>query len=227
MLDSIGAGHGTTAARIRVLLVDDHEMVRSGLHALLDTEPDMQVVGEAGHGVDGVRAAAELRPDIVVMDLWMPGMGGLEATERITAQSPEVKVVALTALEDQTSIQHAIAAGASGYVLKRSAADQLLRAIRAIVAGQLYLDDNMPTRGLTTLRHRPKAGVTAQLSEREVHVLRRIAAGHTMKEIAAALAISVRTLETYRTRAMDKLGLQNRADIVRYAVQRGWLNERG
>jgi DNA-binding NarL/FixJ family response regulator len=215
-----------TAPGIRVLLVDDHGMVRSGLHALLDTEPDMQVVGEASQGLDGVKAAAELLPDIVVMDLWMPGMGGLEATERISALSPGVRVLALTALEDQSSVQLAIAAGACGYVLKRSASDELVRAIRAVAAGETYLDASMAGRALVPLRHRPKAMGAAQLSERELNVLRRIAAGHTMKEIAATLAISVRTLETYRTRAMDKLGLQNRADIVRYAVQRGWLTER-
>lgn len=213
-----------TAALIRLVLVDDHEMVRSGLHALLDTEADLQVVGEAAHGLDGVKAAAELQPDIVIMDLWMPGMGGLEATERIGVQSPSVKVVALTALEDQSSIQLAISAGASGYVLKRSAADELVRAIRAVAAGGLYLDESVANRAIAPLRHRPKS-LAAQLSEREVDVLRRIAAGHAMKEIAATLAISVRTLETYRTRAMDKLGLQNRADIVRYALQRGWLSE--
>ena len=216
-----------TAAPIRVLLVDDHEMVRSGLHALLDTEPDMQVVGEAGQGLDGVKAAAELLPDIVVMDLWMPGMGGLEATERISALSPGVRVLALTALEDQSSVQLAVAAGACGYVRKRSASEELVRAIRAVAAGEIYLDTSMAGRALAPLRHRPKATAAAQLSERELNVLRSIAAGHTMKEIAATLAISVRTLETYRTRAMDKLGLQNRADIVRYAVQRGWFTERG
>lgn len=208
---------------VRVFLVDDHEIVRSGLKALVDAQEDMSVVGEAANGLAGVEGALELLPDIVVMDLSMPVLGGIEATERIKAGSPNVKVLALTAREERGYIELLMAAGASGYVLKRSAADDLVRAIRAVIAGGLYLDPAMAASALAPLRQSGELAAGSRLSEREAEVLRLIAEGHAVKDIAAKLAISTRTLETYRSRAMEKLSLKTRADIVRYALQRGWL----
>jgi DNA-binding NarL/FixJ family response regulator len=208
---------------VRVFLVDDHEIVRSGLKTLVDAQQDMSVVGEAANGLVGVQRVLELLPDVVVMDLSMPVLGGIEATERIKAGSPKVKVLALTAREERGYIEHLMAAGASGYVLKRSAADDLVRAIRAIVAGGVYLDPAMAATALAPLRQTGELAAGSRLSEREAEVLRLIAEGHAVKDIAAQLVISTRTLETYRSRAMEKLSLKTRADIVRYALQRGWL----
>lgn len=208
---------------VRVFLVDDHEIVRGGLKALVDAQEDMSVVGEAANGLAGVQGALELLPDVVVMDLSMPVLGGIEATERIKAVSPKVKVLALTAREERGYIELLMAAGASGYVLKRSAADDLVRAIRAIVAGGLYLDPAMAATALSPMRQSGELAAGSRLSDREAEVLRLIAEGHAVKDIASKLAISTRTLETYRGRAMEKLSLKTRADIVRYALQRGWL----
>ncbi len=208
---------------VRVFLVDDHEIVRGGLKALVDAQEDMSVVGEAANGLAGVQGALELLPDVVVMDLSMPVLGGIEATERIKTGSPDVKVLALTAREERGYIELLMAAGASGYVLKRSAADDLVRAIRAVALGGLYLDPAMTATSLPPARQNGEYTAGARLSDRESEVLRLIAEGHAVKDIAAKLAISTRTLETYRARAMEKLSLKTRADIVRYALQRGWL----
>jgi len=212
----------TTARRVRVFLVDDHEIVRNGLKALVEAQPDMTVVGEAAEGLAALQGVAEARPDVVVMDLAMPVLGGVEATERIRATAPEVKVLALTAFEERGYIELLMGAGASGYVLKRSAADDLVRAIRAIATGGVYLDPTVAATALSQRRQNAELG-GSRLSEREAEVLRLIAEGHTVKDIAARLSISTRTLETYRARALDKLALKTRADIVRYALQRGWL----
>lgn len=205
--------------RLRVLLADDHPILRSGLRALIEAQPDMQVVGESRDGEAAVEDTASLVPDVVVMDLSMPKLAGTEAIERIRSSCPEVKIIVLTAHEDRAHAQLAMAAGAAGYIVKRSAADDLVRGIRAVAGGGTYLDPSVAgelvTRGSSTR--------TSDLSEREAEVLRLIAEGHAMKEMALQLQVSARTLETYRARAMEKLGLKGRADIVRYAVQRGWL----
>jgi DNA-binding NarL/FixJ family response regulator len=202
---------------IRVFLVDDHPIVRSGLRALVDAEPDMKVIGEAADGLTALEAVAAAQPDVVVMDLSLPKLGGAEATERLKAENPAIRVLALTAHEERGYVQLLLKAGASGYVLKRTAADDLVRAIRAIAGGGIYLDPAVAGHLVA-----PVAG-SGQLSERESEVLRLIAEGHAMKEIASQLEISTRTLETYRARAMEKLALKTRADVVRYALQRGWL----
>lgn len=208
---------------IRVFLVDDHEIVRGGLKALIDSQPDMSVIGEASEGAAGVDAIAGLQPDVVVMDLSMPVLGGIEATERLKAQSSTAKVLVLTAREEHSDIEQAMAAGAAGYVLKRSAADDLVRALRSVASGGVYLDPAMAATALAPLRQGGSPVGGAKLSERESEVLRQIAEGHMVKDIAGKLSISTRTLETYRARAMEKLSLKTRADIVRYALQRGWL----
>lgn len=208
---------------VRVFLVDDHEIVRGGLRTLIAAQPDMIVVGEAAEGLSFLNSVEAARPDVVVMDVSMPVLDGIEATRRVKAAFPEVKVITLTAREERSHIELIMAAGASGYVLKRSAADDLVRAIRAIVAGGIYLDPSMAAAALAPLCQGAPSGAISRLSERESEVLRMIAEGHAVKDVATRLGISTRTLETYRSRAMDKLGLKTRADIVRHALQRGWL----
>jgi DNA-binding NarL/FixJ family response regulator len=175
-----------------------------------------------------VREAVHRRPDVAVLDLSMPGLGGAEATEQIRRVVPEVRVLALTAHQDHGYLQHVLRAGAAGYVLKQAAADDLVRAIRAVAAGQTYLDPAVAGQLVAGLVARPEAalrGTATELSGREAEVLRLIAQGHPVKQIAAGLDVSARTVETYRARGMEKLGLRNRSDIVRYALQRGWLTD--
>jgi DNA-binding NarL/FixJ family response regulator len=213
----------TPPVPVRVFVVDDHEIVRSGLCALIAAQPDMIIVGEAAEGLSFLKGVDAARPDVVVMDVSMPVLDGIEATRRLKAALPEVKVITLTARDERSYVELIMAAGASGYVLKRSSADDLLRAIRAIVAGGVYLDPAMAAAALAPLRQAGSSGAPSRLSERESEVLRMIAEGHAVKDVATRLGISTRTLETYRSRAMDKLGLKTRADIVRHALQRGWL----
>lgn len=213
---------------LRVFLVDDHAVVREGLKALINAEPGIKVIGEAADGLTACEYVATLKPDVVVMDVSMPGLTGSQATERLRRECPEVKVIALTVHEDKGYIRQLLAAGAVGYVLKRTAPEELIRAIRVVAAGEVYLDPRMAgkvvggfvKRGPET--HKP---VGATLSEREVEVARLTAAGHSHKEIAARLEVGIKTVETYRARAMDKLGLKSRAELVRYAFQKGWLQD--
>lgn len=216
------------AAKLRVLLADDHNVVRAGLRALIDVQSDMEVVGEAADGETACRQAEELGPDLVIMDVTMPGTGGARATERITRDRPGVKVLALTVHEDRGYLQQMLQAGASGYVLKRAAADDLIHAIRSVARGGTYLDPSLASKVLGGLIGRPAQGSSAPgtaLSDREEEVLRLIARGFTNREIATQLDVSVKTVETHKARAMEKLGLQSRADIVGHAIRRGWLAE--
>lgn len=210
---------------VRVLLADDHHIVRSGLKALVDAQPDMTVVGEAADGLAAVEAVEAHHPDVVVMDLSMPKLGGAEATGKILAASPSVKILALTAHEERAYLDPVLAAGAVGCMLKRAAAEDLVRAIRVVAEGGVYLDPAIAGQVVQNGGRKNGAhGLGPQLSEREGEVLRMIAEGHAMKEIARRLEISTRTLETYRARAMEKLTLRTRADIVTYVRQRGWLH---
>jgi len=168
----------------------------------------------------------ELRPDVVVMDVSMPGVGGAQAAERIRRECPGVKVLALTVHEDKGYLRQLLAAGAAGYVLKRAAAEELVRAIRAVAAGGVYLDPALAgkvVRGFVRQSPGEDTAAGGVLSDREVEVVRLTAAGHSNKEVASRLDLSVKTVETYKARALDKLGLETRADLVRYALQRGWL----
>jgi DNA-binding NarL/FixJ family response regulator len=214
------------ARKLRVYLADDHAVVREGLRALIDRQPDMEVIGEAGDGRTALEQSKELRPDVVVMDISMPEPTGTAATERLRAAAPDVKVLALTVHEDKGYLRQLLQAGASGYILKRAAATELVHALRTVASGGLYLDPAVAQKVVGGFLQQPSARGAPQggdLSERELDVLRLIAEGHTNKEIAARLEISVKTVETYKARSMEKLGLENRAAIVAYAVQQGWL----
>jgi DNA-binding NarL/FixJ family response regulator len=209
--------------KVRILIVDDHPILRGGLRALIDAEHDMTVIGEAADGLAAIAAVGSLEPDVVVMDVAMPTLGGAEATERLKATCPHVKVIALTAHEERGYVQVLLAAGASGYVAKRAAASDLVRAIRAVANGGVYLDPAVASHALAERQPRSWRPEGAPLSNRESEVLRLVAEGHGVKDMAAKLEISTRTLETYRARAMEKLGLRTRPEIIRYALQRGWL----
>ena len=217
---------GEATEVLRVVLADDHAVVREGLKALVNAQPDMRVVGEAADGEAAWRAAKELMPDVLVIDLSMPVMGGADATARVRRDCPSVKVLALTVHEEQLYLTQLLRAGASGYVLKRAAAVELVRAVRSVASGGTYIDPSLTrtlVAGYLDAERAAKEPEQAALSEREREVLLRIARGFSNKEIAAELGLSVKTVETYKARVVEKLGLRSRVDIVRYAAARGWL----
>jgi DNA-binding NarL/FixJ family response regulator len=209
---------------LRIFLADDHGVVREGLKALVNGAPGMVVCGEAGDGLSACEEVERLLPDVAVMDVSMPLLGGAEATARLKQSCPQVKVLALTVHEDRGYLHRLLEAGAAGYALKRAAPEELIHAIRAVAAGGTYLDPAIAGKVVGGfVRPRPAEG--GELSEREVEVVRLTAAGHSNKEIAARLDLSVKTVETYKARSLEKLGLHSRADLVRYALQRGWLRD--
>ena len=217
-----------TDAVLRVVLADDHAVVREGLKALVNAQPDMRVVGEAADGEAAWRAAKELLPDVLVIDLSMPVMGGAEATARVRRDCPSVKVLALSVHEEQLYLTQLLRAGASGYVLKRAAPMELVRAVRSVASGETYVDASLTKTLVAGYLDGERAAELPEhdaLSDREREVLLRIARGFSNKEIAAELALSVKTVETYKARVAEKLGLRTRVDIVRYAAQRGWLGD--
>jgi DNA-binding NarL/FixJ family response regulator len=214
------------SASIRVLLVDDHPVLRSGLKALLDGQDDIEVVAEAVDGKDALQLAPKLQLDVVIMDVAMPRLGGAEATQQLLLGGAELRVLALSAYEDASSARSLLDAGASGYALKRSAGDELVHAVRIVASGGTYVDPAIAGPLMATQARAaasPPAGIS--LSEREIEVIRLVAQGHTSKEMASNLGLSPRTLETYKARAMSKLGLRTRADLIRYAVRCGWLQD--
>jgi DNA-binding NarL/FixJ family response regulator len=214
-------------AKLRVYLADDHAVVRSGLKALINGQPDMEVSGEAGDGRSACDQVQELQPDVVVMDVSMPKLNGAQATVQLKQACPKVKVLALTVHEDKGYLRLLLEAGASGYVLKRAAAEDLIHAIRTVAAGGVYLDPALAGQVVGSFVRSPaghRAPEGGDLSDREAEVVRLIAAGYSNKEIASRISLSVKTVETYKARSMEKLGLESRADLVRYALQRGWLH---
>jgi DNA-binding NarL/FixJ family response regulator len=211
---------------LRILLADDHATVRQGLKLLIDSQPDMGVVGEAADGDGLLKQADALKPDLIVIDISMPGMNGLVATRTLKRAQPHVSIVALTRHDDETYLDELLRAGASGYVLKQSAPSEFLRAIRVVASGGIYLDPAMSSRvadGLLARHADVKSQPHAPLTERESEVLRLIAIGHSNKEVATRLKISVKTVEVHKANAMRKLGLTGRVDIIRYGVLQGWL----
>lgn len=214
----------TKGAKLKVLLADDHALIRDGLGSLIDAQPDMRVVGGAGDGQEALELAAATSPDVVLMDVSMPVLDGIQATRRLKLERPDVKVLALTAYDNRAYLSQLLEAGASGYVLKKMAAKGLIEAIRVVAAGGTYLDPNLadaPAAGAgPRLRGELKRG---ELTSREQEILTLIATGYTNKEISARLSISVKTVEAHKANIMAKLDLKNRADVVRYALDRGWL----
>lgn len=209
-------------SRTRVLLVDDHEVVRLGLMTLIDDQADMEVVGEAGTASEALLAVERLRPDVVLMDIRLPGEGGLEATERITHAFPESKVVILTSFADDGLVVRAIQAGAAGYVLKQVGNEELLRAIQAAARGQAVLDPMTTQRLLARVREterRAEQDAFRELSAREMEVLAEVARGHTNAEIGRSLYLSEKTVRNYVSTVLDKLHLTNRIELATYAVE--------
>jgi len=213
--------------KLRIFLADDHGVVREGLKRLLELEPDLEVVGEASNGRDAVDHAMLLRPDVIIMDISMPELSGAQASMRLKQSCPDTKVLVLTVHEDKSFLHELLEAGASGYVLKRTATDELINAVRAVASGAVYLDTHVAGNVVQSfVRPRRKdRGPGPDLSDRETRVLRLIAEGYSNKEIAAQLDLSVKTIETYKTRSMEKLDLHSRVEIVRYAADRGWLKQ--
>jgi DNA-binding NarL/FixJ family response regulator len=210
--------------RLRVFLADDHAVVREGLKRLIDAAPDMEVIGEAADGREAIEKASASQPDIVVVDVSMPEFNGAQTTQRLKKILPNIAVLALTVHEDKSYVRELLEAGASGYVLKRAAAEELILAIRAVATGGIYVDPHVAGKLLSTMvQPHSRSNSTAELSDREGEVLKLTAQGHSNKEIAAQLSVSVKTVETYKARAMEKLGLRSRVDIIRDAAQRGWL----
>ena len=212
---------------LRVLLADDHVTVRHGLKLLIDDQPDMKVVSEASDGAEALQRALALKPDVVVIDISMPGMNGLVATRKLKELQPDAVIVILTRHGDDAYLQELLRAGVAGYVLKQSASTELLQAIRVAAAGRQYLDSALTARvtaGFLGKEGKRPNRATATLTEREADVLRLIAAGHSNKEIALRLVLSVKTVETHKANATRKLGLSGRVDIVKYAVLQGWLS---
>ena len=212
---------------ITIILVDDHRVFREGLRSLVDTQTDMNVVAEAEEGRAAWQLAIEHRPNVVIMDVTMPVMGGAEATRLIRRDCPDTKVLALTVHEVGGYLRQLLEAGASGYLLKRVAFEELVRAVRVVAAGGRYLDPNISDQVVGNLIGAPPAGNTAEreLTGREAEVARLLTRGHINREIAEQLDVSVKTVETYKARIMDKLNLRSRADLVRYAIRLGWLHE--
>jgi DNA-binding NarL/FixJ family response regulator len=214
--------------RIRVALADDHPVVLAGIRTLLNADPEIELVGEATSGSNALPMIHSTKPDVAVVDVSMPGLNGLELTERVAGECPGTRVLVLTVHEDAAYVQPLLRAGARGYLLKRSAADDLLRAVRAVASGGVYLDPSIAGHALadpSSAGGVPGPGqVEEALSPRETEVLRLIAQGFSNKEIARSIDLSVKSVETYKARAAEKLGLRTRAEIIRYAASHGWLD---
>jgi two-component system response regulator NreC len=218
-LEADGGDGGEAGGTIRIVLADDHAVVRAGLRLLLDGEPDFEVVAEAGDVEAAGRYVRGHHPDVLVLDLNMPGGSSLEAIPVIRAESPETQIVVLTMQQEPAFAREALSGGALGYVLKEAADDELVEAVRSAAAGESYLNPRLGAR----IASEPLPGPPDDLSEREVDVLRLIALGHTNAEIALQLYLSVRTVETHRSHIQQKLSLSTRADLVGYAIERGLI----
>jgi DNA-binding NarL/FixJ family response regulator len=215
-------------SRLRVFLADDHPLVLDGIRVLIVADPGLEIVGEARDGQTALRRAIDLRPDVAVLDLSMPGLNGIEVARRLLEAFPECRVVILTVHEDAAYLRQLLDIGVAGYVLKRSAAGELRRAIHAVAAGGTYLDPSIAARavGRTGKQNgEPTENAGAELSAREVDVLRLTAVGHSNKSIANALQIGVKSVDTYKARAMVKLGFRNRVEVIRFALSKGWLED--
>jgi two-component system response regulator NreC len=209
----------------RVLIVDDHAVVRSGLRRILDAESDIDVVGEAGSVRDAVFEARSAKPDVILMDVVMPGESGIEGAPKVLQEAPDAKLLVLSMEDDPRYVREAFAAGAAGYVLKEAADAEVVQAVREVARGGRYVDPALGAKLAAAEVEERRRAEEDPLSEREREVLRLLALGHTNQEIARMLYISVRTAETHRAHIMQKLRLQTRAELVRYALQQGLLDE--
>jgi two-component system response regulator NreC len=210
---------------ISVVLVDDHAVVRSGIRLLLDRQDDIEVVGEAGSAKDALFRARALKPDVILLDVVMPGESGIDVLPRLLAESPETKVLVLSMQDDPSYVREAFAAGAQGYVLKEAADEEVVSAVREIAKGGRYVHPTLGARMVAAEAEERAAADADPLSERERDVLRLLALGHTNQEIAEKLYISVRTAESHRAHIMQKLRLATRAELVRYALSHGLLTD--
>jgi two-component system response regulator NreC len=214
--------------KLRIMLAEDHLTVREGIKLLINSQPDMEVIGEVGDGGAAIREAQKIVPDIVVMDVSMPNVNGLKATKRLKLSAPNIKVLTLTRHTDDAYLQQLIESGASGYVLKQSAPTELIRAIRTIAGGKNYLDPALTEKMFGGFKSRMNSlrGVSkAALTDREAEVLRYIALGYSNKEIAEMMQVSAKTIEAHKANAMRKLDMHSRIDIVRFAILQGWMEE--
>jgi DNA-binding NarL/FixJ family response regulator len=209
--------------RIRILLADDHAVVRHGFKMILSAQPDMEIVGEAGNGREAVDLAADLRPDVVVMDVAMPELNGIEATRRLTAANPHARVLALSMHKDSVYVREILRAGARGYLLKDSGPADLVAAVRAIASGEGYLSPAVSDAVLNDYR-KHVTDPTDLLTSREREVLQMLAEGKTNKEIAVVLNLSVYTVDAHRGRIMEKLNLHSINELVRFAVRNGLVD---
>ncbi|MDX6448921.1 MAG: hypothetical protein QOD08_1384 [Gaiellaceae bacterium] len=210
---------------IRVVVVDDHAVVRSGLKLLLDSHDDIEVVGDAGNAQDAVFRVRELTPDVILLDLVMPGEGGIEVMPKLLKEAPKAKVLVLSMQDEPSYVREAFAAGASGYVLKEAADQEVVNAVREIAGGGSYVHPTLGARMVTAEAAERAAAEADPLSDREREILRLLALGHTNQEIAKLLYISVRTAETHRAHIMQKLRLGTRAELVRHALAHGLLDD--
>jgi len=220
---------GKSTMKIRILLADDHTILRAGLKMMLNAQPDMEIVGEAQDGRQSMQEAQRLQPDIILMDITMPDMNGIEATKQIKKLLPEIKILILTMHEHDEYIFQALRAGASGYMLKEAADTELISAIHIIQSGQFYLSPTAQSVMVGDYLQRLRTGEDkdsySSLTEREREILKLVAEGYTNNQIAERLVISPKTVDTHRTHIMDKLNLHSRAELVKYAMRRGLLED--
>jgi|SRR6185503_11341750 DNA-binding NarL/FixJ family response regulator len=214
--------------KLRIVIAEDHKTVREGIKLLVDAQPDMEVIGEAGDGEAVIALTAKLEPDIVLMDISMPVLNGLRATKKLRALYPKIKILTLTRHTDDGYLRQLIGAGANGYVLKQSAPSELINAIRSVGQGNSFLDPSLTQKvmgGYVSKAESLRGEGRGDVSTRESEVLRLIALGHSNKEIATRLDLSVKTIEAHKANAMRKLGISGRIDIVRYAILQGWMQD--
>jgi two-component system, NarL family, response regulator NreC len=214
--------------KLRIYLAEDHQTVREGIKLLVNAQPDMEVVGEAGDGEAAIKEATQLLPDLVIMDISMPTMNGLKATKKLRSMCPDMKILTLTRHTDDGYLKQLIGAGSNGYVLKQSAPTDLVNAIRTVVAGNAYLDPSLTRKvmgGYVSRSESMRGETNGDLTDREEEVLRLISFGYSNKEIGARLDLSVKTIEAHKANGMRKLGINSRIDIVRYAILQNWLQD--
>ncbi len=215
-------------AKIKVVVADDHAIVREGVRMILAKEPDIEVVGEAGDGQEALDLVTKVRPHVVIMDISMPGMGGIEATERLRERHSDTHVLALTMHEDESYVFQLLRAGASGYVLKRAAAADLVQAVRASAKGEAFLYPSVARKVVEDYLRRVEKGEERErydgLTTREKEILTHIAEGSSNQQIAEKLYISIKTVQTHRAHILEKLGLHDRTELVRYAIRKGLIN---